>query len=100
MSEPLIKLTPSQLHDIIGPMYMLGCDVPLELATSTLLHSAEEVRLISAAIGAPNFILETDAVNVLHLVARRMETMAKLCDDMARAERATVDAQQDEVPNG
>jgi len=53
MADRTITLDVSRLHDIVGSVFMLGCDVPLELATSTLLHAAEELTVLSLAMQKP-----------------------------------------------
>jgi hypothetical protein len=83
MAEPTVTLTTAQLHSIVGSIHeMGGKNAPLELATSTMVHAAEELRIVSRA--AQNTNDEHDMANVLHAIAERLEAMGKLCDELGK----------------
>jgi len=84
MAERTIELTTAQLHNIVGSYHELGKNVPLELATSTLHHAAEELRVMSCALRSDQENSAHDASNTLFAVAQRLECMAVLCDELGK----------------
>ena len=78
-----IAITSDQLHSIVGSIHEVGGkNAPLELATSTMIHAAEELRVISTAAQHTND--EHDMANVLHAIAERLEAMGRLCDELGK----------------
>jgi len=81
MAEHMIVMSSEQLHGIVGGHFEMGDNPPLELATSTMLNIAEELRIVSSAV------LDSDkhsVSDVLHGLSLRLETMATLCNDLGK----------------
>ena len=84
MADQTIAVTADQLHNLVGNYHQVGKNLPLELATSTLHHAAEELRVVSCALRADTENSAHDAGNCLFEVAQRLETMAVLCDELGK----------------
>ncbi len=84
MADHTIVMTAAQLHDIVGGYFKVGKNPPLELATSTMFHIAEELRLLSSAATCGGGDNSTDVGNVLHALSERLGTMAELCSDLGK----------------
>jgi len=88
MADRDVTLTAEQLHDLVGSYHQRGKNVPLELATSTLHHAAEELRVVSFALHSDRVNSTYDASNSLFAVAQRLERMAELCERLGEKGRA------------
>jgi hypothetical protein len=81
MAEHTIVMTAEQLHEIVGGYFKVDKNPPLELATSTMLNVAEELSVVSTAVTDGDKLIVS---NVLHALSMRLETMAKLCDELGK----------------
>ncbi|MEI9950624.1 MAG: hypothetical protein WDO74_17010 [Pseudomonadota bacterium] len=99
MTDHTIVLSVGQLHDIVGSMFEIGWNPPLELATSTMFHAAEELRVVSTAIlcGVDNQI---DVGNVIQVLSDRLGAMAKLCNEIDKSGKRSTPIALDESEVG
>ena len=84
MADHTIALSSEQLHSIVGGYFKVGKNPPLELALSTMFNIAEELRLVSSAATHGGGDNSTDVGNVLQALSERLESMAKLCNEIGK----------------